>query len=220
MASTSFKSETTSKYEPPSNTQFSVFLDNRVGKLNHLIELFNAPQLTLAGFSVIDAADHAVVRLLTSRAILAKRLLERHGLPFSQHDVLVVELTNGSTLEDICTAMLSAEININYVYPLLVRPRNLPALVIHADDITFASQLLRKRFFALLGENDLGDNATGNTPFDPDQPPSSGGDGGSPKKPQPPMPPNLSGGGSVPGPNGPIPPGAGDVPPRGPSPYN
>ena len=189
MPSTSFKSETTAKYEPPSNTQFSVFLDNRVGKLNKLIELFNTPQLTLAGVSIVDAADHAVVRLLTSHAVLAKRLLERHNLPFSQHDVLVVELTNGSTLEDICTAMLSAEININYIYPLLVRPRNLPALVIHADDITFASQLLRKRFFALLGENDLGDNRTGNTPFDPDDPPSTGPSGGSgPPKPPPPTP--------------------------------
>ncbi|QQE12956.1 hypothetical protein JD969_05715 [Planctomycetota bacterium] len=172
MASTPVKTQSGQSFEPPQNTQFSVFLDNRVGKLNQLIEVMKAPALTLAGFSVVDAADHAVVRLLTSRAVLAKRILERNDLAFSHHNVLVVELSNGSTLQDICTSLLTAEVNISYVYPLLVRPRNHAAVVVHTDDITFATQYLRQRMFTLLGENDLGENASQNSSGDtPDSPP-------------------------------------------------
>ncbi|QDU34890.1 hypothetical protein KS4_29660 [Poriferisphaera corsica] len=174
MASTPTSTQSAQNYEPPQNTQFSVFLDNKVGKLNHLIGIMKAPALTLAGFSVVDAADHAVVRILTSRATLAKRILEQNDLAFSHHDVLVVELSNNTTLQDICNALLTAEVNIQYAYPLLVRPRNCPAIVIHTDDITFATHFLRKRLFTLLGENDLGENASQNTTDDtPDSPSSS-----------------------------------------------
>lgn len=162
--------ETTQSFEPPSNTQFSVFLDNRVGRLKDLMTVFSGQPLTLAGFSVIDAADHAVVRVLTSNALLAGRLLERNDLPFAQDAVLVVELSRGYTLVRLCEALLQAEMNIHYAYPLMVRPRGAPAVVLHTDDMHFAAQLLRRKLFTLLAENDLGDNAPGSgtgTPNDP-----------------------------------------------------
>lgn len=162
--------ETTPAFEPPSNTQFSVFLDNRVGKLMDLVEVFTGQPLTLAGFSVIDSADHAVVRVLTSNALLAARLLERNALPFAQDAVLVVELSRGQTLPRLCQTLLQAEMNIHYAYPLMVRPHGAPAVVMHTDDMHFTGQLLRRKLFTLLAENDLGENAPGSgtgTPNDP-----------------------------------------------------
>ena len=35
------------KYEPPCNTQFNVFLDNRVGRLMNLLNIFDGQALTL-----------------------------------------------------------------------------------------------------------------------------------------------------------------------------
>ena len=165
--------QTLQGFEPPTNTQFSVFLDNRVGKLLDLLGVFRGQALTLAGMNILDSVDHAVVRILTSRAILAERLLRRHGLPFSQADVLVIELAEGRTLDDLCEVLVSAELNIHYAYPLLVRPRNYPAIVLHGDDIIFTAQLLRRKLFTLLGENDLGDNASRSRPDEPDDPSSN-----------------------------------------------
>ena len=79
-------------YQPPLNTQFAVFLDNRVGKLLELIEVFNGHALELVALNLADSADHAVVRLVTLYAELAFRLLTRHNTPFSETEVLVVEL--------------------------------------------------------------------------------------------------------------------------------
>jgi hypothetical protein len=151
---------TTQGYEPPTNTQFSVFLDNRVGKLLELVEVFDGQALELVALSILDTADCAIVRMVTSRAALARRLLERHKLPYSETDILVVELGPGHTLAKLCISLLSAELNIHYAYPLMVRPHGAPTIAIHTDDHTLAGQILRRKLFTLLGENDLGDNAT------------------------------------------------------------
>ena len=59
---------------------------------------------------------------------------------------------------------MAAELSIHYAYPLLVRPRGLPAIAIHTDDPLLSAQILRRKLFTLLAENDLGDNAPRNTP--------------------------------------------------------
>ena len=146
-------------FEPPRNVQFSVFLDNRVGKLLELIEIFHGQSLRLAGFSILDAADHAVIRLLTSRSDLARRLLRQNNMPFSEADVLVVELDEDHTLSMACKALLAGELNIHYAYPLVVRPRGHAAVALHTDDHYLACQLLRRRLFTVMAENDLGENA-------------------------------------------------------------
>ena len=156
--------QTTPRFQPPYNVQFSVFLDMRVGKMLELLEVFQGQALTLASMSVIDATDHAVIRVLTSNSVLARRLLQRHHLPYSEADVLVVELPDTQSMAQLSTSLLNAELNIHYVYPLLVRPRGHPAIALHVDDHVLAGQVLRRQLFTLLGENDLGDNATGSDP--------------------------------------------------------
>ncbi|MEM1108887.1 MAG: acetolactate synthase [Planctomycetota bacterium] len=158
-------------YQPPVNTQFSVFLDNRVGRMLDLLEVFDAASaITLAGLNVVDSADHAVVRLLTSKADLARRLLNRCEHTFSEIEVIAVELPYENSLVSVCEVLTGVELNIHYAYPLLVRPRGLPVVALHTDDTTFAGQVLRKRHFTVLAENDLGENAPGSTPGTPNDP--------------------------------------------------
>ena len=164
MAQFSINEHTAQGYEAPRNTQFSAFLDNRCGKLLELLEIFHGHALRLVSLSVMDSVDHAVVRLVTSRSELARRLLQRHNIPFSEAQILVVELSADRTLSQLCIALLSAELNIHYAYPLMVRPHGVPTIALHTDDQVFAGQILRKKMFTLLGENDLGQNATQDDP--------------------------------------------------------
>jgi len=170
MSQAPVSDQTARGYEPPRNTQFSVFVDNKVGRLLEVIEVFHGKPLVLAGLSVVDSADYSVVRLMTSHGDLARRLLERHRLPFSEVNVLAVELGEGKTLAELCQSLLAAELSIHYAYPLLVQPRGLPAIALHTDDILLSAQILRRKLFTLLAENDLGDNAPRSTPGSPNGP--------------------------------------------------
>lgn len=158
-------------FEPPTNTQFGVFLDNKVGKLLDLADTFRGQALSLAGLTVVETADHAVVRVVTSRAELARRLLNRAGLTYSETEVLVVEIGGyGKDLSSLCRCLLAAELNIKYIYPLLIQPRGLPTAVIHTDDLLLAAQILRRKLFTLFGENDLGENRAHTDPGTPNDP--------------------------------------------------
>lgn len=160
-------------YRSPYVTQFSVFLDNRVGKLHELCEIFDQEALLVVAFSVVDSSDHAVVRLITTQAPLASRLLKKHNFAFSETEVLVITLPGQRILTPICTTLLQAELNIAYAYPLLVQPGGRPAIAMETDDQVMAAEILRKHRFVLLGEDDLcdgdlpGDDAGFDEPFNP-----------------------------------------------------
>ncbi len=157
MSQAGLPTETTQGYAPPTVTQFSVFLDNRVGKLFDLVEAFDGPTCQICALSVHEASDHAVVRLVTNNCKAAREILREQKLPCSEHDVLVVELSDGHTLTSLCLSLLSVELNIHFAYPLMLRPNGTPTIALAVDDPTFAGQILRRKAFRLFGECDIRD---------------------------------------------------------------
>jgi hypothetical protein len=148
--------ETAQGYQPPSVTQFSVFLDNKVGKLLELVEQFDAdPIVHICAFTVHEASDHAVVRIITNHADRARAILREHDLPFSDMRLLVVELVHGLTMSRMCVSLLAAELSIRFAYPLMLRPNGTPTIAVSVDDMTLAGQILQRKQFRLLGECDL-----------------------------------------------------------------
>ncbi len=148
--------ETTQGYHPPTVTQFSVFLVNKVGKMLDLVEHFEGTQCKIYALSVHEASDHAVVRLVTNNASKAREILKADGFPFSERDVLVVELSGKHTLGTMCLSILAAELSIQFAYPLMIRTvHGHPSMALAVDDLTLAGQLLRRKDFTLLGEADL-----------------------------------------------------------------
>lgn len=155
MSQAALPLDTAQHYAPPKVTQFSVFLSNRVGKLHDLVESFEASPARVCALSVHEASDHAVVRLITNSAAITQSLLKREQLAFCEKDVLVVELSQGHTLSSLCLSLLGAELNIQFAYPLMLRPNGTPTIAIAVDDHILAGQILRRKHFRLFGENDI-----------------------------------------------------------------
>lgn len=155
MSQASAGAETAKGFSPPSVTQFSVFLDNRVGQLHELLRVFESAPISLCALSVHDASDCAIVRLITSNADETRRILRKHEFPFGEFGVLVVELHRGQTLERMCLYLLTAELNIRFAYPLISACTDRPRIAIAVDDGTLAGQILMRKEFRLLGEGDL-----------------------------------------------------------------
>lgn len=155
MAEASTPLETSQGYAPPTVTQFSVFLANKVGKMLDLVENFDNSPCAICALSVHEASDHAVVRLIASNADEARQMLRAEGLAFGEHNVLIVELGTGHSLTSMCISLLGAEINIAFAYPLMLEPNGSPTIALAVDDPMLAGQILRRKGFRLLGEADL-----------------------------------------------------------------
>jgi hypothetical protein len=148
--------ETLSGRSWPSVTQFSVFLENRVGQLLEVYRSFQGSKVRIVGLTISDSADCSILRLILSHCEQGREILAITKRAFAENELLVVELPSGpQALADMCMALLQAEINIHYAYPLLVHPRNRPAVAIHVDNIEQASVTLRSMGFEVLCEADL-----------------------------------------------------------------
>ena len=143
-------------FEPPRVRQFTVFLENRVGRLQTLVRSLEAGSGKIVSLSIQENADTALVRLICSDPDDSKIILKTSDFSFSESELLVVELPKNARqpLIDICSAMLSAEINIHYAYPLMLHVGG-PSLALYVDDPTLAARLLIKKGFTLIGESDL-----------------------------------------------------------------
>jgi hypothetical protein len=140
----------------PSVRQFNVFIANRVGALMHVVRQFESTDIHIVALTVVDSADCAIIRMVLSNPERAVEIFERAGLPATESDLLVVQLPEGTKpLVQICKALLAAEINIHYAYPLLVGPRGCAAVALHVDDHETAASTLERQGFVLVTESDL-----------------------------------------------------------------
>lgn len=140
----------------PAIRQFTVFLDNQVGKLLEVLRRFEGSRVRIAAVSVSDMAECALVRFLLSHPEQGREILERAGLAIVESDLIGVELPDGpQPLLEICTALLQAEVNIAQVYPLLVLPRGHAAVALMVDNIEIAQETLAAKRFTMLTEADL-----------------------------------------------------------------
>jgi hypothetical protein len=145
-----------SGYEMTRVRQFTIFLENRVGRLQGLLQAIEESAGKICALSIEESADCALVRTICSEPDLAREALRAGGFSFGESELLAVELPKRSRnpLIAICTALLAAEINIHSAYPLLQRPHG-PAMALYVEDPTLAARLLIRKGFTLIGESDL-----------------------------------------------------------------
>jgi hypothetical protein len=146
--------ETTRAREPV--RQISVFLQNRVGALLSLVKLLNEHDIEVLGLNVQDNLELTLVRLVVTDPDGAKNAFEADGHPCATRPIVVVELKSGvHDLARALSALLAAEINIHYSYPLMVRPKGKPLLALHVDDYEIGEESLSKCGFKVLAQADL-----------------------------------------------------------------
>ncbi|HYC71859.1 MAG TPA: acetolactate synthase [Opitutaceae bacterium] len=135
--------------------QFSVFIENRVGRLFDLVALLTAHNVHIMAMTTIDTTDTALDRLIVDDPDSARGLLKDHGFAFTECDVLAVEFGDELQLKHILGALLAVEVNIHYTYPFIVRPEGKYAIALSVEDIDLATQSLNSRGFKTLTQGDV-----------------------------------------------------------------
>ncbi len=140
----------------PSIRQFNVFLENRLGALLDVVRRFETTDIRIISLTVVDSADCAIIRIVLSDPERALEIFHQARLPITESDLLVVQLPDSDQpLLEITKALLCAEIDIDYAYPLLVGPDGKAALALRVDDNENGAATLQRQGFTLLSEDDL-----------------------------------------------------------------
>lgn len=135
--------------------QFSVFVENRVGRLHDLVGLLAKHNIHIMAITTIDQTDTALDRIIVDDPERARELMAANNFFFTESDVLVVEFSDESKLKDILNALIVVEVNIHYAYAFLVRPKGRSALVLSVEDLDLAASSLNTRGFKVLSQRDI-----------------------------------------------------------------
>lgn len=140
----------------PCLRQFCVFMENRVGNLHQLLKQIEQHDLRVLALSVVDTVDFAVARIMVDETDRAREIFELADLNFIENDILGIELPDEpQPFVSVFLALVSAEINISYTYPLLYRRNGRGAIAVYVDDVDHAGTILRDQGHLLLSEKDL-----------------------------------------------------------------
>jgi hypothetical protein len=97
--------------------QVTVFLENKPGRLANVLAALAAEKVNITALSVMDKHEHSVLRLVTDDPAKTTQIIQAQNTPFTEAEVLVVELRNQpGALSHVCEILAAEHINIDYAY--------------------------------------------------------------------------------------------------------
>ena len=97
--------------------QFSIFMVNKPGVLAHVLGEFARAKINVVAMTMVDSAEHGVMRVVFSSPKKAKELLNKLNMQHSESDVLSINLANKSgALAVVAEKLAKNHINISYAY--------------------------------------------------------------------------------------------------------
>ncbi|HLP25636.1 MAG TPA: acetolactate synthase [Acidobacteriota bacterium] len=145
--------ETTLAQDPVK--QFSVFIENRVGRLHELTAMLAKHNVHIMAMTTLDTTDCSIDRMVVDDPDRARELMAANNFFFTECDILAVEFSDESKLQDIFKAFYEVEMNIHYVYSFVCRPRGRSAIALNVEDIDLAQRALSNRGFKILTQRDI-----------------------------------------------------------------
>ena len=127
--------------------QYSIMLQNRVGALTALLGLLDMHGIFCLGFSMQDCHEATIARLIVS---------DPEGICYTESGVLVAVLRHGpADLKKCLDALYVAEMNVNFLYPLLPCVGRGSLVALHVEDLNFGRTVLNSSGIKVLFQQDL-----------------------------------------------------------------
>lgn len=135
--------------------QFSIFTENKLGRLHEVIGLFESHNVHVLALTTLDTTDSSILRLVVDDPDQARHLLSEQNFPYTESELLVIEINPEKKLREVLSVLVMAEINIHYVYSFITRPEGKSALALNLEDREVATDALALHQFKVLTQNDI-----------------------------------------------------------------
>jgi hypothetical protein len=124
-------------------SQFSVFMVNKPGMLAKALGEFAKERVNIVAITMMDSAEHGVMRVVFEESKRAREILTRLNMPYSETDVLCVNLANKSgALATVAEKLAKGHINISYAYCTAGARGGRTTGVLKVSDVKKAMRLL------------------------------------------------------------------------------
>ena len=136
--------------------QLSVFLENREGRLEKVLDTLKKNNINIVSLSLADTSDYGLLRMIVSDAEAGKAALKEAGFSAMLTPVLAVKLAHQvGQLQVLLSEICKAGINIEYTYALATGNDD-ASIVIKTADLEKAAEVLEKTGVELVRAEELG----------------------------------------------------------------
>lgn len=123
--------------------QLSVFLENREGRLEDVLNLLKEEGINIISLSLADTSDYGMLRLLADNPEKGRDSLKANGFSATLSDVVAVTLPHKvGGLQAVLHTLYQAGINVEYMYALCTTTDE-AAIAIKPSDIAKAEEVLK-----------------------------------------------------------------------------
>ena len=107
--------------------------------------------INIYAFASFDTPEFGILRMLVDQPEKAKDALTSQGFVTRVCDVIAVELPDEQGgMDSLLAALHESNISINYTYSSFGRMSQIPAVVIHTDEVYETENVLRSKGFACM----------------------------------------------------------------------
>lgn len=122
--------------------QITVFLENRIGRLETVTDILSKNNINIICISLSDTVDYGMLRMLVSQPAEAQRVLMEAGFSAMLTDVLAVRLIHQFGMLNKFNGLLASNgIDIKYMYALMSGKDS--AVVLKTSDNDKCEELLK-----------------------------------------------------------------------------
>lgn len=126
--------------------QLSVFLENKTGRLTEMTKILAENDVNISAFSIADAADYGIVRLIVGRPELAVKVLKESNFSVNTTEVICMIVPHKpGGLHKALQILSSNKISIDYMYAFAIEKE--ASVVIRSDS--------NEEVIKVLGENQM-----------------------------------------------------------------
>ncbi|MCX7916674.1 MAG: ACT domain-containing protein [bacterium] len=136
--------------------QLSIFLENRLGRLNEVISFLGKNNINIRALSLADKADYGILRLIVNNKNKAFKILKENKFSVSETEVIAVEVEDKpGGLAKILKYLVDEKISVEYIYAFVEKSNKKAVVVLRIEDIKKAEKILKKNKVKLLKESDI-----------------------------------------------------------------
>ena len=135
--------------------QLSVFIENREGRLEQVLETLKQKNINIISLSLADTSDYGLLRMIVSNPEEGKDALREAGFSAMLTKVLAVKLSHKvGQLQELLSEICKAGINIEYTYALATGNDD-ASIVIKPADLEKAAAVLEKTGVEVIAAAEL-----------------------------------------------------------------
>jgi len=136
--------------------QISIFLENRVGRLQEVTDLLAENDINIRALSLADTSDFGILRLIVNKPEQTIRMLREGGFTVRENEVIAVEVEDrpgglARTLELFSRAGISVE----YMYAFVERKTDHAVMIFRVESIPRAVKTLQDAGISLLSNAEV-----------------------------------------------------------------